>query len=79
MLFILFFIFSAISPPLYRYLVLDAHLRGLPFPFVLVGDSCKGVMSECAQFFGVNFAVDLIFWYLVANLFDYLDEQIKKG
>lgn len=76
---ILFFVFATISPPIYRYLVLDAHLRGLPFPFIFVTEGCTSGVSGCTNIFWNNLAFDIIFWYLVANLFDYLNEIIKKS
>jgi len=77
---VLFGIFSAISPILYRYLILDAHVRGLPMPFALIKDDCMAGLSVCpSTFFWWNLAIDLVFWYVVACVLVYLNEVIKKG
>ena len=77
---ILFTLFAAISPVLYEVLVLNAHLRGLPLPFAFMGEGCKISLTGCsADFFWINFVLDLIFWYLAAGFLSYLNESIRKG
>ncbi|OGC47829.1 hypothetical protein A2886_00405 [candidate division WWE3 bacterium RIFCSPHIGHO2_01_FULL_42_13] len=67
------FVFTAvISPLIYRYLILNAHLTGLPLPFFFRG-------TNFATFFWIYLAVDLVFWYLMACVLTHLGKVIKKG
>ena len=77
---VLFGVFAAISPSLYRYIILDAHVRGLPMPFALIKDDCISGLVECSStFFWWNLTIDLVFWYLVACVLFYLNDVIRKG
>jgi hypothetical protein len=77
---LLFGVFAAISPSLYSYIILDAHVRGLPMPFALIKDDCISGLVECSStFFWWNFTIDLVFWYLVACILFYLNDVIRKG
>lgn len=67
---VLFAVFSAISPLLYKYIVLHAKLVGLPMPYALMGES--------EAFFTFNLLIDLAFWYIVASLLDYLNKVTRK-
>ena len=69
---LLFAAFAAISPAIFRVLVLDAHLRGLPLPFAFQ-------TAQTTEFFWLSFFVDLGFWYLAACLFAYLNRLVQKG
>ena len=67
---ILFAITSAVSPLLYRYIVLDAKLVGLPMPYTLVGNT--------KDFFIANLLLDLAFWYIVASFLEYLNRVTRE-
>jgi len=67
---LLFAIFSAISPFIYKYIVLHAKLVGLPMPYALIGDT--------EDFFVTNLLIDLAFWYIMASFLEYLNKVTRK-
>ncbi len=69
---VLFAVTAAISPLIYKYLILNARLTGLPLPFFFRG-------TNFATFFWAYLVVDLVFWYLMACVLAHLGKVIKKG
>jgi len=82
---VLFVFITIISPLIYGYLILNAHMQGLPMPFLFRGLYCiseatLGLSTSCpTSFFWHYFVVDLVFWYLVACLFVHWGKLINKG